>query len=173
MAQDDPQPTQANGTGVVTVTANGGSCLGFTAAVATGPDNWEVAEGGSYTMTISGVTECSDDAITVFVQDSATGNFCFNAIGDGSGNYTGAFTVPSPICGTMPIKYKCGADQPCNNSNTWNANGQSNTHSVHLRASNFDANCNKISDDNICVICNMAITFTCSKPRCMVILMDI
>src|ERR1043165_1343033 len=75
MAQDDPQPTQANGTGVVTVTANGGSCLGFTAAVATGPDNWEVAEGGSYTMTISGVTECSDDAITVFVQDSATGNF--------------------------------------------------------------------------------------------------
>src|SRR5438874_9619659 len=89
MAQDDPERTQANGTGVVTVTANGGSCLGFTAAVGTGPDNWEVAEGGSYTMTITGVTECNDNAITVFVQNSSAGNFCFNATGDGSGTYIG------------------------------------------------------------------------------------
>src|SRR6185436_3922996 len=70
-----------DGTGVVTVTSNNGSCLGFTPSEAGGPDDWEVAEGGSYTMTITGVTECDGDAITVFIQDGVGGNFCFNATG--------------------------------------------------------------------------------------------
>jgi hypothetical protein len=38
------------GTGVVTITADNGSCLGYTAANGNGPDNWEVVEGGSYTI---------------------------------------------------------------------------------------------------------------------------
>lgn len=145
--EEDPGP---NGTGVVTVTANGGSCLGFTAAVSNGPDNWEVAQGGSYTMTITGVTECTGDAITVFVQSSNTGNFCFNALAIADGVYQGDFTVPDPACFTMPISYKCGGDQPCDNSATFNANGPSNNHKVHLRASIFDGSCTKIGDDEDC-----------------------
>src|SRR6185295_19024853 len=101
-----------DGTGVVTVTSLGGSCLGFTAAQSNGPDNWEVGEGGSYTMTITGVTECNGDAITVFVQSSNSGNWCFNAFSTGNGTYAGNFTVPNPACFTMPISYKCGGDQP-------------------------------------------------------------
>src|ERR1043165_5358740 len=141
-----------NGTGVVTLTSNNGSCLGFTPSQSNGPDQWEVAEGGSYTMTISGVSECSGDAITVFVQNNSSGNFCFNATG-GNGTYVGAFTLPNPTCNTMPISYKCGADQPCNNSNAFNANGPSNTHNVHLRASNFNGDCVKTGDDTICNGC--------------------
>jgi len=146
----------ANGTGVVTVTANNGSCLGYTSAVGAGPDNWEVAEGGSYTMTITGVTECSGTAITVFVQNSNTGNFCFTATG-GNGTYVGNFTMPNPACNTSPISYKCGSGAPCNNANAFNANGPSNNHSVHLRASNFDASCHKISDDTNCNVCNVGV----------------
>src|SRR5262249_27090927 len=58
-----------SGNGVVTLTANGSSCLAGTPPSGSGPFNWEVAEGGSYTMTISGVTECTGTAITVFVQN--------------------------------------------------------------------------------------------------------
>lgn len=138
-----------NGTGVVTISADNGSCLGYTAAQGNGPDNWEVAEGGSYTMTITGVTECEGDAITVFVQNSNTGNWCFTATG-GNGTYSGSFTIPNPYCFTSPISYKCGADQECSNANTFNAQGPSGSSSVHFRASTFDANCNRIGEDTNC-----------------------
>jgi hypothetical protein len=138
-----------NGNGVVTVTANNGSCLAYTAAQGNGPDNWEVKEGGSYTMTITGVIECSGDAITVFVQSSSTGNFCFTATG-GAGTYSATFTVPNPACNTMPISYKCGADQSCNNDGTYNAKGPSGSKSVHLRASVFNGSCVKTGDDTQC-----------------------
>jgi hypothetical protein len=78
-----------------------GDCVTLTPAQGNGPDNWEVVEGGSYTMTISGVTECEGSAITVFVQSSSTGNFCFDAIG-GAGTYVGSFTCPNPACLHLP-----------------------------------------------------------------------
>ena len=152
------------GTGVVTVTADNGSCLGYTPAQGNGPDNWEVAEGGSYTVTISGVTECSGDAITVFVQNSENGNWCFNATG-GNGTYVGSITFPNPSCFTSPISYKCGADQECSNANTVNANGPSGTGSVHFRASTFDADCNKTGDDEDC----SATTCSCTVPANIII----
>src|SRR5262249_50874089 len=90
--------------GVVTVTGNGGSCVVGTPPNGKGPYNWEVVEGGSYNMPISNVTECGDaDAITVFVQNSNTGNFCFNAHKTSTGVYTGTFTMPNPACNTYPI----------------------------------------------------------------------
>src|SRR5215831_7952811 len=46
-----------SGTGVVTVAGTGGSCVFGTSPEGNGPYNWEVVEGGNYTMTISGVTE--------------------------------------------------------------------------------------------------------------------
>src|SRR5687767_5080590 len=111
------------GTGVVSsVTPVGAYCSDFTPAQGNGPDNYEAAEGGTYVMTITGVTECSGDTITVFVQSSNTGNFCFNATG-GSGTYSGTFTLPNPACNTMPVSYKCGANAPCNNSGSLDARG--------------------------------------------------
>ena len=137
------------GTGVVTVTANGGSCLGYTPHNGgSGPDTWEVAEGGSYTMIISGVTECSGTDITIFIQSSNTGNFCFTASG-GNGTYVGNFTMPNQACFTMPVSYKCGANQPCNNANTFNSTGPDGATSVHLRANTFSGGCSTfVLDDN-------------------------
>lgn len=152
---------QTQGTGVATVTADGGSCLDYTPSQSGGPDNWEVAEGGSYTMTITGVTECSDGTITVFIQSSNSGNFCFDATGS-NGTYSGSFTLPEVTCYTMPISYKCGAGQSCDNSNTFNANGPSNTGSVHLRASNFDGSCVRTGEDEECDPEDLPPTIDCS-----------
>jgi hypothetical protein len=139
------------GTGVVTsVTGVGGACSAFTPAQGNGPDNYEVQEGGTYTMTIEGVTECSGDTITVFVQSSSSGNFCFNAVG-GSGTYVGTFTMPSPACNTMPVSYKCGADATCNHPGSLGASGpNSGCGGVHLRTSIFDGGCNLQGEDEDC-----------------------
>ena len=139
----------ADGTGVVTLVAVGGSCLAFTPAQGSGPDQWEVVQGGTYTMTITGVTECTQNTITVFIQNTTTGNFCFNATG-GPGTYSGTLIMPANGCNTYPISYKCGASQPCNNANTFNANGSSNTHKVHLRANTFGPNCTNPVPDTDC-----------------------
>ncbi len=139
------------GTGVVTsVTPVGGFCSAFTPAVGNGPDNYEVQQGGTYVMTIDGVTECTGDTITVFVQSSESGNFCFNATG-GSGTYAGTFTVPNPACNTMPVSYKCGANATCSHPGSLGTQGpNSGCGGVHLRASNFDGNCVKTSTDTEC-----------------------
>ncbi len=139
------------GTGVVTaVTPVGAECVDFTPAQGGGPDNYEVQEGGTYMMTISGVTECAGGTITVFVQSSASGNFCFNAFG-GGGEYTGVFTVPDPTCHTMPVSYKCGADAACNNPGSISAQGPtSGCGGVHLRSANFDGMCNLTGTDEDC-----------------------
>ena len=149
------QFTDASGTGVVTVTGIGGSCVVGTPPSGGGPFNWDVVQGGSYTMTITGVTECSGGTIMVFVQSTNTGNFCFNATG-GSGTYTGTFTMPNPGCFTYPISYKCGANAPCVNtpSNTFSAKGPGGATAVHLRASTFNGSCVKTGNDEICAGCS-------------------
>jgi len=143
--------THECGTGIVTsVVGVGGSCSGFTPAVGSGPDNYEVVEGGTYVITIEGVTECDGDTITVFIQSSDSGNFCFPATG-GSGTYVGTFTVPDPACFTMPISYKCGGEATCNHPGSLGAQGPtSGCNGVHLRASIFDSNCVKTGDDTDC-----------------------
>ncbi|NOT32013.1 MAG: hypothetical protein HOP15_16325 [Planctomycetes bacterium] len=162
------------GNGVVTsVTPVGGSCAAFTPAVGAGPDNYEVQQGGTYTMTIAGVTECSGSTITVFVQSSSTGNFCFNATG-GSGTYVGTFTMPNPACNTMPVSYKCGAGATCNHPGSFGAQGPtSGCGGVHLRASNFNGSCVKTSTDTDCsgggctpctLVCPPDVTVDCTAP---------
>jgi len=143
---DGPQ----QGTGVVTLTALGGSCLDQTPPSGGGPYNWEVAQGGTYTMTITGVSECSGNDITVFAQGSFTGNFCFNATQVSAGIYVGTFTMPNPACYTYPLSYKCGANQPCNNANTYDARGPGGASDVHLRASTFNGSCVRTGDDTNC-----------------------
>ena len=159
------------GNGVVTsVTPVGGACSAFTPAVGSGPDNYEVQEGGTYVMTISGVTECTGSTITVFVQSSSSGNFCFNATG-GGGTYSGTFTMPSPACNTMPVSYKCGADATCSHPNSYGAQGPtSGCGGVHLRASNFNGSCVKTGTDTDCggctpctLVCPPDVTIDCSE----------
>jgi len=142
------------GDGIVTsVVGVGGSCTSFTPAVGNGPDDYEVVQGGTYIMTIEGVSECAGDTITVFVQGGITGNFCFNATG-GSGTYVGTFVMPNPACFTYPISYKCGANAPCNHPDSFAAQGPtSGCNGVHLRAANFDSNCVKTSTDEDCGGC--------------------
>src|SRR5262245_28106502 len=78
-----------SGGGVVTsVIPVGNDCVATTSG--NNVFDYEVAPGGTYVMTITGVTECTGDTITVFVQCSSTGNFCFNATG-GPGAYSGQF----------------------------------------------------------------------------------
>jgi len=145
------------GNGVVSLVTgnNSSSCVAFTAA---GNDNWEVVEGGSYTLTITGATDCTGDTITVFVQHSnpltnLSENFCFNATG-GDGTYSGTFTMPTPNCATSPISYKCGANASCDNADAKQARGPSSTSSncrqAHLRAATFDSSCDLTGTDENC-----------------------
>jgi len=134
------------GSGTVTVTSTS-SCVVFAPGSGNGnaPDNYRIVPGGTYIMTITGVTECTGNYITVFVQNSGSTNFCFNAFNNGSGTtYSGTFVVPSLNCLTSPVSYKCGESQPCNNSNTFNArsiNGQP----VHLDAYTWGGNCTPLT----------------------------
>src|SRR5262249_41534510 len=121
-----------SGSGVVTVAGNGGSCVVGTPPHAGGPYNWEVAGGGSYTKTISNEKKCTGDTIRVFVKNTTRDNFCFNAKQTSPGVYPGTSQMPTPACNTYPISYKCGADQPCNNQNTTNAQGPDGACTVHL-----------------------------------------
>ena len=154
--------TDAVGTGWVSVSSST-HCVDSTDPQGRGPGNWEVRQGGTYVMTLSGVTECTGDTITVFVQNSSSGNFCFNATRMAPGVYAGAFTMPNPACNTFPISYKCGANAPCDNDSTWAAryfsDGRDNT--VHLRAANFDANCNATSTDTNCAPDCVPCTLVC------------
>src|SRR5262245_28146431 len=144
-------PTASTGTGRVSVTANNGSCLASTPPNGNGPFDWEVVQGGSYTVTISNVTECTGDTITVFIQSTPNGNRCFQATGTaGSGTYAFSITMPDNACETYPISYKCGANQPCNNQDTFDARGPNGEGSVHLRAAIFDDNCQKTGNDTDC-----------------------
>lgn len=159
----------SGGTGVVTITA-GTKCFKSTAANGAGPDNWELAQGGHYTMVITNVTECSGTAITVFCQNSNTGNFCFTATATGTpGQYSGEFDMPNPACFTTPVSYKCGANAACNNANTYNAAGPFGATTVHLRASNFNINCVKTSTDENCTgstPCLIALSETHTNVNC-------
>jgi VCBS repeat-containing protein len=142
-----------NGTGIVSsvVSANG-SCVTYSDGNQV--DNWNVLDGGSYTVTLTNVTECSEGAITVFVQSSLglSGNYCFNAYRQGNTNtFVGSILMPTGNCYTNPISYKCGGDIECNNLGAYNAQGPSGAPSVHFNTSYFDHNCNVTGQDNTCV----------------------
>src|SRR5262249_52287322 len=89
-----------------------------------------------------------------FVQNSgAGGNFCFTATG-GGGTYSGQFTMPNPACNTMPVSYKCGAGQPCNNANSFDAKGPGGEPGAHLVASTCGTRC------------SYPVTITSCAPTC-------
>ena len=158
------------GTGVVTVSSVGGSCVTLTpGGGANGPDSWNVVEGETYWMRIENVTEWDLGSnpnigfITVFVQGSSTGNFCFDLDRVGTYDFEGSFTMPDPACFTYPIGYVCGRTGPCvPTGGVVRARGPTNQEcrQVHLRASTFDPSCNWLGEDRDCHSCDPCI-LTC------------
>ena len=100
---------------VTSVVGVGGSCT-------SGPDgnsvqSWEVAEGGTYDVTLSNVNDCgnggTDATIQVIVKSSETGNQCITADKSQDGVYVFRITMPQVACNTLPITYctsNCGPD---------------------------------------------------------------
>jgi len=141
-----------DGNGVFTLTPVGGSCIDSHDGNGGSPDNWEVAPGGTYDFTLTGVTECSGTSIKVFFQNSGSANFCVVATG-GNGTYSGTFTVPSNNCATTPISYKCDASADCDNLQTYNAKGPFGSNIVHLRANTWGPGCTSPTE----IACNPCI----------------
>lgn len=135
---------------VISVVGVNGSCV-------SGPDgnsveSWEVAQGGTYEVTLSNVTDAgnggTDPTIEVIVKSSNTGNQCLTAVNQGTGVYTFTITMPSNACQTFPITY---GSTGCNESTAKFArrsNGEA--FQSHLRAATFDGSCNFIAVDNDC-----------------------
>src|SRR5690349_3630763 len=74
-----------------------------------GVQSWDVQQGGSYEVTIAGVTDAgnggTDPTLPVLVKSSNTGNVCLTAIQDGTGVYKFTITMPADSCQTYPITY--------------------------------------------------------------------
>src|SRR6185369_17829615 len=70
-------------------TARVTSVVGTGTECPTGPDggsvqHYEVAPGGTYVVTLNGVTECGGETIEVIVLSSSTGNHTFTATATGN-----------------------------------------------------------------------------------------
>jgi len=88
------------------VTGVNGECV---ASTPTGNgQKWDVQAGGTYDVTLSGVTDCAsqgtENTIEVIVQNGVGGNTCTTATQTATGVYTFTITL-SGQCETMPILY--------------------------------------------------------------------
>ena len=115
-----------------------------------GVQSWDVQEGGTYEVTIAGVTDAgnggTDPSIPVLVKNSSAGNQCLTAFQDGVGVYKFTITMPANACNTFPITYgSCDPDAALFARRNDGGNFQS-----HLRAATFDGSCNKTGDDTDC-----------------------
>ena len=115
-----------------------------------GTQSWDVQQGGTYEVTIAGVTDAgnggTDPSIQVLVKNSSAGNQCLNAFQDGLGVYKFTITMPASACNTFPITYgSCDASEALFARRNDGGNFQS-----HLRAATFDGSCNKTGDDTDC-----------------------
>lgn len=153
------QSPQHCGSGTVTsLMPVDGACLDFHSGRGTGPDRFDVRQGSTYVMTISGITECEGEAITVILQVPDADDLCFNAFG-GNGSYFGIFTVPNPSCGSMNIRYKCGADAECSSEGSIRAQGpESGCRGAQIRTALFNGSCQFLEPDTECDPCPLPAT---------------
>src|SRR6185503_11621338 len=75
-----------------------------------GTQSWDVQQGGTYEITIAGVTDAgnggTDPTLPILIKSSNTGNMCLTATkGDGDGVYTVIVQMPTNACQTYPITY--------------------------------------------------------------------
>ena len=138
--------TVSNGTGQLTnVVGVGGACVVFNDQ--NGPDQWNVEEGETYTLTISGITECTGSPISFLVANSTLGNTCVQGVPLSSGTATFNFTMGPPACLTYPIRYYC--DGSCSGADSFVVQDDDGDAS-HLRAATFGAGCTNPVEDRTC-----------------------
>ena len=113
---------------------------------------WDVQSGGTYDVTLSGVTDCAnqgnDPSIQVMVKNSAGGNFCYTANQQAVGVYMFEVTLTTQ-CNTMPILYCTTNCSPSTGVFARDSQG-GDTAEGHLRTSTFDGNCAVTGDDDNC-----------------------
>ena len=135
-------------------TARVTSVVGTGTECPTGPDggsvqHYEVSPGGTYVVTLNGVTECSGDTIEVIVMSSSTGNQPLTAHSTGTpGEYTFTVTMPDNACFTYPIKY-CTTDGQTN-TGKFARRSDGGNFEAHLRAAIFDSVCNFVAAKEDC-----------------------
>ena len=117
-----------------------------------GVQSWDVQQGGTYDVTIAGVTDAgnggTDATIEVIVKNSSTGNQCLTAFQQAPGVYKFTITLPAESCNTFPITYgSTGCDESTASFARRNDGGNFQS---HLRAATFDGSCNKTGDDTDC-----------------------
>jgi len=144
-------PVEAGGNlGTARVT----SVVGTGTECPTGPDgqsvqHYEVQAGGTYDVTLSGVTECSGDSIEVIVMSSSTGNQTLTAHATGNtGEYQFTVTLPDNACFTYPIKYCTVGGSPSTGKFARRSDG--GNFEAHLRAALFDGSCNFVAAKEDC-----------------------
>ncbi len=118
---------------------------------------WDIQAGGTYTVTLSGVTDCAsqgnESTIGVIVHNSTGGNIYVVANYQDVGVYTFTITLNGQ-CLTMPIEYCThnSAGLPANQPGTGKfAQDVPGGHPGHLRTATFDGSCNRTGDDSTCL----------------------
>jgi hypothetical protein len=134
---------------VVLVTPTGTECIA--GPTGNGTQTWDVQQGGTYEVTIAGVTDAgnggTDPTIPILVKSSNTGNMCLvGTKGDVDGMYTFIIQMPANACQTYPITY--GSCDP--SEALFARRNDGNDSQSHLRAATFDGSCNLTGQDTDC-----------------------
>jgi len=135
---------------VVNVVPTGTSCV--SGPVGNGVQSWDVQQGGTYTVTIAGITDAghggTDATIEVIVKSSNTGNQCLTATKLSTGTYSFEITMPADSCETYPITYGSTGCDP--STAIFARRNDGGNFQSHLRAANFDGSCVKTGNDVDC-----------------------
>jgi hypothetical protein len=104
-----------------------------------GPNHfWDVGSGGTYTVTLSGLTEYTNNGysnpIQVIVQSSDLGNYCVRNVAGSGGVYTFDYPAPANGCNTVVISYKDTMD--CSPAHSKKAKSKLGKCPGHLRFKN-------------------------------------
>jgi hypothetical protein len=126
------------------VTAVNGECVQST--ITGQGQKWDVQAGGTYDVTLSGVTDCAsqgtENTIEVIVQNGVGGNTCATATQTDTGVYTFRITLSSQ-CETMPILY-CTSN--CATNTGRKAQDAPGGKLGHLRIATFDGDCTVVTN---------------------------
>ncbi len=150
---------------VSSVTPANGECVQSTTNGG-GIQFWDIAAGGTYNVTLSGIDDAADQGndstMQVIVHNSAGGNICVQATSTEAGVYTFQITLTTQ-CLTMPIEYgtlSCNPHSPqcvpvagCQGFGLFaqdNIGGVAGGHEGHLRTATFDESCNVTGEDTTC-----------------------
>jgi len=139
------------------VTGVNGECAVNTPTGNTG-HKWDIQAGGSYNVTLSGVTDCanlgSDPSIQVIVKNGGGGNVCATASQDPLNPVVGQYTFTIPLttqCLTMPILYCTSNCDPNTGMFAQGFDGTGGDGKLgHLRTALFGDNCTVTGEDTTC-----------------------